>query len=187
MARQISRREFLRREAVSGATVSLGILRSRGGFGAQRLSLDPAAVKKFGASLKGSVILPGEPGYESARRVWNWAVDRHPAMVVRCAGTADADIGAGHLLSSRSIIRGTGERARQRIFAQRRRGTHRRGDLPQTRRHSACDRACRGKGSCLRGEGYRDATGRPARFVEIRPANRKPTTPNVESHTRLEP
>jgi len=39
--------------------------------------------------LHGEVILPGDPGYEVARTVWNGAVDKRPAMVVYCASTAD--------------------------------------------------------------------------------------------------
>src|SRR3546814_15887531 len=31
----------------------------------------------------------GEGGYASARTVWNARIDRHPAVIVRCKGTAD--------------------------------------------------------------------------------------------------
>jgi hypothetical protein len=37
----------------------------------------------------GEVIAPGDPDYENARRVYNGMIDRHPAAIVRCAGTAD--------------------------------------------------------------------------------------------------
>ena len=40
-------------------------------------------------AVRGQVILPGHEDYDQARRVWNGAIDRHPAMVVRCAGVAD--------------------------------------------------------------------------------------------------
>ncbi|HET9229030.1 MAG TPA: FAD-binding oxidoreductase [Thermoanaerobaculia bacterium] len=39
--------------------------------------------------LRGPVLLPGEAGYEEARTVWNAMIDRKPALVVRCLGTAD--------------------------------------------------------------------------------------------------
>ncbi|UZN03277.1 FAD-binding oxidoreductase [Cellulomonas sp. S1-8] len=39
--------------------------------------------------FEGDVLLPGSPGYDVARAVWNGAVDRRPAYVVRCAGTDD--------------------------------------------------------------------------------------------------
>ena len=36
-------------------------------------------------ALDGPMLLPGEPGYEDTRRVWNAMVDRRPAVIVRCA------------------------------------------------------------------------------------------------------
>ncbi len=35
------------------------------------------------------VIVPGEDGYEAARRIWNGMIDRRPAVVARCTGVAD--------------------------------------------------------------------------------------------------
>ena len=37
----------------------------------------------------GWVLIPGDPGYEEARRVWNGAIDRRPAMVAGCRGAGD--------------------------------------------------------------------------------------------------
>jgi FAD binding domain/Berberine and berberine like len=53
------------------------------------LELGADAVTGLRARLRGPVILPGEAGYEESRTVWNAMIDRHPAMVVRCLGTAD--------------------------------------------------------------------------------------------------
>ncbi len=39
--------------------------------------------------LRGQVIDRYDPAYDSARRVWNGLIDRHPAVIARCAGTAD--------------------------------------------------------------------------------------------------
>lgn len=39
--------------------------------------------------VAGRVLLPGDRGYDAARRVWNAAVDRYPAAIVRPAGVAD--------------------------------------------------------------------------------------------------
>jgi len=39
--------------------------------------------------LKGPVLLPGDPGYDDSRTVWNAMIDRRPAMIVRAIGTAD--------------------------------------------------------------------------------------------------
>src|SRR5215471_2956553 len=40
-------------------------------------------------TLRGSVCLPGEAGYDNARTIWNAMIDRHPGMAVRCRGAAD--------------------------------------------------------------------------------------------------
>lgn len=40
-------------------------------------------------SLRGAVLLPGNPGYDEARRVQNKTIDRHPALVVLPSGAAD--------------------------------------------------------------------------------------------------
>jgi hypothetical protein len=39
--------------------------------------------------LRGTVALPGEDGYDTARAIWNATVDRSPGLVVRCRGAAD--------------------------------------------------------------------------------------------------
>ena len=41
------------------------------------------------ARLLGTVIVPGEAGYEESRTVWNAMIDRKPSFVVRCLGVAD--------------------------------------------------------------------------------------------------
>jgi FAD/FMN-containing dehydrogenase len=41
------------------------------------------------ARFRGALLRPGEEGYEEARRVWNGAVDRRPALIARCAGADD--------------------------------------------------------------------------------------------------
>jgi FAD/FMN-containing dehydrogenase len=43
--------------------------------------------------LRGPLLVPGDPGYEESRTVWNAMIDRRPAVVVRCVGTADVIAG----------------------------------------------------------------------------------------------
>jgi FAD/FMN-containing dehydrogenase len=52
-------------------------------------ALSPRAVAALRDGLRGQVILPVDDEYDRARQVWNGAIDRHPALVVRCAEVAD--------------------------------------------------------------------------------------------------
>ena len=51
--------------------------------------LGDATINEFEATLSGSVTRPGDAEYETARRVWNGIIDKHPALVVRPASTDD--------------------------------------------------------------------------------------------------
>jgi FAD/FMN-containing dehydrogenase len=44
---------------------------------------------EISAGLSGVLLLPEHGGYEDARRVHNGLIDRRPAVIVRCRGTAD--------------------------------------------------------------------------------------------------
>ena len=58
----------------------------------------------FEDSLRGQVIRPGDSDYDQARRVWNAVHDRHPAMVIRCAGTADVIKAVGFARSQGLLV-----------------------------------------------------------------------------------
>lgn len=49
----------------------------------------PSAVAELSPSFAGHLIQPGEAGYDSARRVHNGLIDKHPALIARCRGMAD--------------------------------------------------------------------------------------------------
>ena len=52
-------------------------------------TIERAAVQDLRASLQGTLLTPGDEGYETARHVWNGMIDRHPALIARCASTED--------------------------------------------------------------------------------------------------
>src|SRR5512133_3585770 len=58
------------------------------GNGAQ-VTLGRAAVEDLRGRLRGALLLPGQPGYDEARRVLNASIDKHPALVVQPTGAAD--------------------------------------------------------------------------------------------------
>ena len=53
------------------------------------VEIEKAAIAELAASLRGNLLLPGNPGYETARRVLNPGIDKHPALVVQPAGATD--------------------------------------------------------------------------------------------------
>ena len=62
-----------------------------------RLADDPTTNPMLQASdsawlrqaIHGELVVPGDPGYDQSRRVWNAMVDKRPAAIVYCAGSDD--------------------------------------------------------------------------------------------------
>ncbi|WP_336037607.1 FAD-binding oxidoreductase [Halobacterium yunchengense] len=50
-------------------------------------------VEEVASTARGTVLEPGDRGYDEARRVWNARVDREPAAVLQCTSTADVVAG----------------------------------------------------------------------------------------------
>jgi len=46
-------------------------------------------VSELKQGIRGQLVLPGDPTYDQARRVWNGMVDKRPAAVIYCAGADD--------------------------------------------------------------------------------------------------
>ncbi|MFW5905865.1 MAG: FAD-linked oxidase, partial [archaeon] len=51
--------------------------------------LESEAVETLRDGFRGTVLRPGESGYDEARTIWNAMIDREPAVIARCEGTAD--------------------------------------------------------------------------------------------------
>jgi FAD/FMN-containing dehydrogenase len=53
------------------------------------VNLSDKVIEEFKSKVRGEVLVPTDPGFEDARKIWNAMIDRRPAMIVRCAGVAD--------------------------------------------------------------------------------------------------
>jgi hypothetical protein len=51
--------------------------------------LGTATIRELDTDLSGSVVGPEDPDYETARRIWNAAIDKRPALIVRATSTED--------------------------------------------------------------------------------------------------
>ena len=73
------------------------------------------------ARIRGITLLPGDAQYDTARQVWNGAIDRRPSCIIRCADAEDVSHavriaadnglaltirGGGHNVAGRSISDG---------------------------------------------------------------------------------
>jgi FAD/FMN-containing dehydrogenase len=70
----------------------------------------PEAVAQLSQTFSGQLLQPADAGYHDARRVHNGLIDKHPALVARCHGTADvADaVGLAQTLDLEVAVRGGG-------------------------------------------------------------------------------
>ncbi len=100
----MNRRRFFQSSAAAAVAYALPAPRlwaldqaasqAAGGLAAVRLdgsptTIEQAALKELRGSLRGPVLLAGDPGYDQARRVLNESFDRHPALVIQPTGVAD--------------------------------------------------------------------------------------------------
>ena len=52
--------------------------------------MSPAtATRELSNALDGEVTLPGDPGYDHARSLYNAMIDKRPAVIARCGSVAD--------------------------------------------------------------------------------------------------
>jgi FAD/FMN-containing dehydrogenase len=51
--------------------------------------LNAETLQPLTASLCGTVITPSDPNYDSARKIYNAMIDKHPAFIVQCQDVAD--------------------------------------------------------------------------------------------------
>ena len=53
------------------------------------ITLSGEIIDGFGSQLTGSLLRASDPGYDEARKIWNAMIDRRPALIAKCMGTAD--------------------------------------------------------------------------------------------------
>jgi hypothetical protein len=58
-------------------------------LGGGAVSMQKESLGSLIANLSGDLLLPGDPGYDQARQVWNGMIDRRPAMIARCKDSGD--------------------------------------------------------------------------------------------------
>ena len=49
------------------------------------LTLEETEIQELVSHLRGTLLRPGEFGYEDARQVYNAMINKHPALIARCA------------------------------------------------------------------------------------------------------
>jgi FAD/FMN-containing dehydrogenase len=93
--RSIEMSRYTRRNFIKRTVAATGILGFGGGCRRLRVTdggdLSGGALAGLRAKLKGRLILPADPSYESARRVfyWNAGTERRPRVIVQCACEED--------------------------------------------------------------------------------------------------
>jgi FAD/FMN-containing dehydrogenase len=52
-------------------------------------AVSDSVVEALRSGMRGQVIRPEDPAYDTARRVWNAMIDKRPGAIARCTGAAD--------------------------------------------------------------------------------------------------
>ena len=71
------------------------------------------AITDFRTQFRGTVLEPGEGGYEEARKVYNGMIDRRPRLIAKCTDVADvmAAVRMAEANGLRVSVRGGGHNA----------------------------------------------------------------------------
>jgi FAD/FMN-containing dehydrogenase len=97
----MDRRDFLARSLAAALATSLPLGRAIAAVApiasdvqavagdGRKVALAKSDLQALRDALRGPLLLPGEPGYDEARRVLNMSIDRRPALAVQPSGVAD--------------------------------------------------------------------------------------------------
>lgn len=80
------------------------------GRSGEEMLLAPSLVAGLRRSMRGKLLLPGEGGYDVARKLWNGAFDHKPALIARCVNAEDVAhaVGFAHASGVMLSVRGGG-------------------------------------------------------------------------------
>src|ERR1700722_4871983 len=82
------------------------------------VGINASALNALRAHVRGATIVPTDSAYDTTRRVWNGAIDRHPSVIITCADAEDVSFavriaaenglqmtvrGGGHNVAGRSM------------------------------------------------------------------------------------
>lgn len=74
------------------------------------VAIDDTEVQELASHLRGTLLRPGDAGYDEARQVYNGMIDKHPALIAKCVDVADVmaavNFGRDHQLTV--AVRGGG-------------------------------------------------------------------------------
>lgn len=72
-------------QSLTDVSAAVSAVTSGGG----QTTLQQAEIQELGDSLRGRLLLAGNDGYDTARRVLNASIDKYPALIVQPTGAAD--------------------------------------------------------------------------------------------------
>src|SRR5436309_12287129 len=77
------------------------------------VTLEETAVQDLTSRLRGTLLRPGDAGYEETRPVYNGMIDRRPALIARCVDVADVIAAVNFAREQRLLlaVRGGGHNA----------------------------------------------------------------------------
>jgi FAD/FMN-containing dehydrogenase len=75
-----------------------------------RTSVSTLSIDQLKSAFRGELIQPGDADYESARKVYNGMIDKHPQLIAKCVDVADviAAVNFGRENNLLTAIRGGG-------------------------------------------------------------------------------
>ena len=67
-------------------------------------TLAPSSIESFRSIMRGEVLEPSSPSYDTKRIVWNGMIDRRPALIARCRSSADVEASVNFAREERLAI-----------------------------------------------------------------------------------